>query len=76
MKVRQLSEEEVKHLTDTYAEVVDLMHRSELDPESLLGVPLQSGCVPCYQHRLRQGRPAVGCRGYLPYGTCYASIER
>lgn len=38
MKVKQLSEEEVKHLTSTYAELVELMHRSELDPESLLGV--------------------------------------
>lgn len=38
MKVRQLSEEEVKHLSVTYAEIVDIMHRSELDPESLLGV--------------------------------------
>jgi hypothetical protein len=38
MKIRQLSEEDVKHLTATYTEVVALMHRSELDAESILGV--------------------------------------
>lgn len=38
MKIRQLSEEEVKHLTEAYSEIVAVMHRSELDAESLLGV--------------------------------------
>ena len=38
MKVRQLNEEEVKRLTASYTEIVEVMQRSELDPESMLGV--------------------------------------
>jgi hypothetical protein len=38
MKIRQLDDDEVKRLSAGYAELVDLMHRSELDAESLLGI--------------------------------------
>jgi hypothetical protein len=38
MKIRQLDDDEVKLLSAGYAELVDLMHRSELDAESLLGI--------------------------------------
>lgn len=38
MQIRQLDDNEVKRLSAGYAELVDLMHRSELDAESLLGI--------------------------------------
>jgi hypothetical protein len=38
MKIRQLDAEETKRLGVGYAELVDLLHRSELDAESLLGI--------------------------------------
>jgi hypothetical protein len=38
MQIRQLDDDEVKRLSAGYAELVDLMHRSELDAESLLGI--------------------------------------
>lgn len=38
MKIRQLDDEEMKVLAANYKELVELMHRSELDAESLLGV--------------------------------------
>lgn len=38
MKIRQLDDEEMKVLAANYKALVELMHRSELDAESLLGV--------------------------------------
>lgn len=38
MKIRQLSEEEVKRLSIGYEELIALIHRSELDAESMLGI--------------------------------------
>jgi len=38
MKIRQLDDDEIKRLSVSYKELVDFMHRSELDAESLLGV--------------------------------------
>jgi len=38
MKIRQLDEAEIKVLAANYKELVELMHRSELDAESLLGI--------------------------------------
>lgn len=38
MKIRQLSDEEVKRLSVGYDEIVDLINRSDLDAESMLGI--------------------------------------
>jgi hypothetical protein len=38
MKIRQLDAEETERLGANYAELVDLLHRSELDAESMLGI--------------------------------------
>ena len=38
MQIRQLSDDEIKVLAANYKELVELMHRSELDAESLLGI--------------------------------------
>ena len=38
MKIRQLDDEEMKVLAANYKELVELMHRSELDADSLLGI--------------------------------------
>lgn len=38
MQIRQLSDDEMKVLAANYKELVELMHRSELDADSLLGI--------------------------------------
>jgi hypothetical protein len=38
MKIRQLDDDEMKVLAANYKELVELMHRSELDADSLLGI--------------------------------------
>lgn len=38
MKIRQLTDEEVKRLSVGYDELVDLINRSELDAEGMLGI--------------------------------------
>ena len=38
MRIRKLSEEEVKRLSVGYEELVALINRSELDAESILGI--------------------------------------
>lgn len=38
MKIRQLSDEEVKRLSVSYDELVALLHRSELDVEGMIGI--------------------------------------
>lgn len=38
MQIKQLSDEEVKRLSIGYEELIALIHRSELDAESMLGI--------------------------------------
>jgi hypothetical protein len=38
MRIKKLSEEEVKRLSVNYEAIVDVLHRSELDAESLMGI--------------------------------------
>ena len=38
MKIRQLTDEEVKRLSIGYEELIALIHRSELDADSMLGI--------------------------------------
>jgi hypothetical protein len=38
MKVRQLSDDEVARLSANYGDLIELLSRSELDTESMLGI--------------------------------------
>ena len=38
MRIKQLSDEEVKRLSIGYEELIALIHRSELDADSMLGI--------------------------------------
>lgn len=38
MKIRQMDQAELEHLGMRYRELVDFMHQSELDAESLIGI--------------------------------------